>query len=67
MGKDDQFDNFSCIKLQSCHRKLRYAVYSCGIIWGRMTNLTISVVLTCNLVTVSCVMLCTVVELYGEG
>jgi len=51
MGKDDQFDNFSCINLQSCHLKLRYAVYSCGVIWGRMTNLTISVVLTCNLVT----------------
>jgi len=35
MGKDDQFDNFSCINLQSCH--------------------------------LSCVMLCTVVELHGEG
>jgi len=67
MGKDDQFDSFSYINLQSCHRKLPYAVYSCGIIWGRMTNLTISVVLNCNLVTVSCVMPCTVMELYGEG
>ena len=52
MGKGVQFDSSSDINQQSCHRKVLYAVYSCAVIWGRVSNLTVPVVLTSNLVTV---------------
>jgi len=68
MGKDDKFDCSSGINQKPWPRiDVQSCITLCTVKCGRVPILTVSVVLTCNLVTVSGVTLCTVVELYGEG
>jgi len=53
MGKDVHFDSSSGINQQSCPRTdVQICVMLCTVKWGRMTILTVPVVLTSNLVHV---------------
>jgi hypothetical protein len=52
MGKDVDFDRFSCINQQACHLTVALCCVELVVIWGRMSSLTVSVVLSSRLVTV---------------